>query len=172
MKKNIPNYPKSYFACLNGDIISIKSGREKVMKPYKNRYGYLVVHLYLTDDDHNILGKQSEFFLVHRLIALAFIPNPENKPMVNHKNGIKHDNRVENLEWCTRSENTAHSFAIGTQTNKGENHPGVKLTTEKVLQIRDMAKTGQYSNHDLGLLFEVTRHCIFRIVTGKTWKHI
>lgn len=72
----------------------------------------------------NIDGKPKSY-LVHRLVAKLFIPNPDNKPDVNHKNGDKHDNSVKNLEWCTKSENEKHAWKNGLKRDvatKGELH--------------------------------------------------
>lgn len=80
---------------------------------------------------------------MHRLVAKSFIPNPENKPYVNHKNGDKHDNSVKNLEWCTKSENEKHAWRMGLKYDtgtKGELHGMHKLSRKDVEYIRERHK--------------------------------
>jgi RNase adaptor protein for sRNA GlmZ degradation len=83
---------------------------KRVLKCGYNSFGYKHV------------GVNYTLKIVHRLIAVAFIPNPENKPCVNHKNGIKDDNRVENLEWTTYLENNLHAIETGLRS-KNPNKP-------------------------------------------------
>ncbi|HFI4796558.1 TPA: HNH endonuclease signature motif containing protein [Elizabethkingia anophelis] len=116
------------------DGIIKRNGR--ILKPYDTGRGYRII-------DIKIDGKRY-YKKIHRLVAEAFIPNPENKPQVNHINGIKDDNRVENLEWVTQSENIRHSFEFGLNKNIGENHRDAKLTKEQVLLIREKAKNKYY----------------------------
>lgn len=98
-KSEINNYD-NYIIDTNGNIYSKNYG--KYLKPYSNGNGYMMVRLV------NNEGKKP--FKIHRLIALQFIPNIDNKKFVNHKNGIKNDNRIENLEWVTHSENIKHAY--------------------------------------------------------------
>ena len=79
--------------------------KEKLLKPYVDKDGYLRVEL-------NHKGKAGKFY-VHRLVGFLFIPNPEEKPQINHINCIKDDNRVENLEWVTVQENRTHAIKNG-----------------------------------------------------------
>lgn len=84
---------------------------EKILKPQKHRQWYLLINL--RDE-----SRKSKTQTVHRLVAQAFIENIDNKEQVNHKNWIKHDNNVNNLEWVTRSENAIHSYRVLWNTSK------------------------------------------------------
>lgn len=101
----------NYEITTNGKVINILSGKE--LKQHKSKTGYL--HLMLYNDNG------SKNFLVHRLVAEAFIPNPDNLPCVNHKNEDKTDNRVENLEWCTVAYNNTYKnrhIKVGVKRGK------------------------------------------------------
>lgn len=112
--KNFPNYQISNFGRVkskeritNVGIKNVKQiiRKEKILKPLKITKGYLGTRLY-----NNLNAKT---FKIHRLVAKYFIPNPNNLSQVNHKDGDKTNNRVDNLEWCTQTENMQHSYRIG-----------------------------------------------------------
>ncbi len=117
-------------------------------------------------------GKYSDL-AKHRLVGIYFIPNPENKPEVNHINGIKWDNRICNLEWSTKSENTQHAYDNGlAHTRIGEKSNFSKLQEENVLDIRKKHITGNYSYSDLGKIYGVNGHTVGRIIRNETWRHL
>lgn len=123
------------------------------MQLRKDRKGYLSV---LLSYPH---GK-GKLYKVHRLVAKAFVDNPDNLPQVNHLNGIKSDNRVENLEWSNNSENIKHAYQVGLlRKPTGELNPSAKLKNKDLPRIFELRKTGM-SYQKIGALFGVSKTCI------------
>ena len=125
--KPVKNYEDLYLVSNIGNIR--RKGKDKNRKYNINKSGYVLVNLYNNGKYKNLL--------VHRLVALAFIPNPENKPEVNHKDGNKLNNNADNLEWVTEKENVVHSYKklgrIGFAGNKG-NKDKITEKTKPVIQ--------------------------------------
>lgn len=104
---------------------------------------------------------------VHRLVALKYIPNPFNKPIVNHINSIRNDNRIENLEWVTHRENIKHEFNLGKNIGKGR-----KLKKEDIIKIKELYATEQFTQKQLGDMFGVSGPSIHHIIKEKQYKFI
>lgn len=115
---------------------------------------------------------KSHTHMVHRLVAMTYIPNPNNLPQVNHMNGIKTDNVVTNLEWCTQAENQQHSRRTGLYKNQatGERHGSAKLTVEQVAEIKRLLPT--VGNRYIARDFGVHEATISSIRRGLTWRMV
>jgi DNA-binding transcriptional regulator YiaG len=162
MWKVIPAFGGRYEASERGEIRH--SLNKNVRKARINKYGYLQLNFSKNDGT----GK-SDTILIHRLIAMTFIPNPNNLPEVNHIDGNKQNNHVSNLEWCSYSENGKHSHKIGLQqAQKGETHVGAKLTNDQAKRIRQLYKEG-ISQQKLADFFNVSQITISRIVRGERY---
>ena len=164
--KDISGYEGLYQISNYGKIKSLsrfQSATERILKSEINKCGYVRIRL-----SYKNVSKK---YQVHRIVALTFIPNPENKPCVNHINGIKSDNRAKNLEWCTNSENMKHAFKNGLQSLDGEKNNMSKLTESNVIEIKNLLSNGIF-HKDIALLYNVSRRCITDINKGLTWKNI
>src|SRR5690606_37998883 len=140
-----------------GAIRNTKSGR--ILKPKVNKNGYVEVVF--------TVNRKQKTYKLHRLVALAFIPNIENKPQVNHKDGNKLNCKYDNLEWSTNSENQKHARLIGLNGEIGESHSHAKLTESDVLKIRDMYDGGEYTYDDLSKLFNISNSHIGAIINRR-----
>lgn len=115
-------------------------------------------------------GKRA-YFLVHRLVAQAFLEVSSQNVEVNHKDGNKQNNCSQNLEWVTKSENNLHAYALGlSDAPKGEAHSQAKLTEAKILYIRSMK--GLKSGRKLAAQLGVSRRAVDRVLSGDAWKHV
>ena len=148
-------------------------GTKKLLVLRLNEQGYFVVQLRLYGGNRNCL--------VHRVVANAFIENPRGAPCINHKDGVRHNNFVENLEWVTHSENSLHGIhVLGTERPKGERHGRTKLTNEQVLEIAgELSRVANGRRRapwgSLAVLAKkhgVSQSVISQIWSGKHWSHV
>jgi len=143
---------------------------ERLLRPNINRYGYETVLLY------NNVGRRK--YLVHRLVAFAFIPNTLNKPQINHINGIKTDNRVENLEWVTNSENMKHAFRTGiitkemvaTSRSKTKKHIVKMLNGEVVARYFGLQEAAEHEGRKKAT---ISQYCLgdYKDSRGYEWRY-
>lgn len=141
----------------------VRAKEPKLLNPSTSRCGYYTVGLH--DQNEKMYGRR-----VSRLVAIEFIYNPENKPEVNHIDGNKKNNNVENLEWATSKENVRHANRNGLMNQSSEAHS--ELTKKDIIEIRKKYKTGFYTQNDLGSEYDLDQAAISRIINKKSWKRI
>lgn len=146
---------EDYDITRDGKIINKNTGYQ--LTPQPNGKGYLRVSI----------GKQLMF--VHRLVAEKYIPNPDNKTQVNHKDGNKLNNCVDNLEWVSNQENRNHAINNGLHLI-GEKCPWHKITEEDVIYIR--RHRNEKTQKEWAEIYEVSRSTIGDIIHYRTWKQI
>lgn len=166
--KDIPGYDGFYKVSNKGRIKSLPrrfSPRSLILTHAHNDTGYPIAAI-----SYNRVMKT---FTIHRLVAAAFVDNPNGYNEVNHKDGNKKNNHSANLEWCTRSENVKHAFDTGLKFgSKGENHPKSKLTNEQVLQIRQKFRSNIYTQKMLMKEFSVSYSTIQKVLHRQRFLHI
>jgi len=123
--KPIPGYEGQYDVSNIGRVLSVRTN--KPLKPNIMNHGYACVHLY-SGGKHTRVVKT-----IHQLVAQVFIPNPAACREVNHKNFLRRDNRIENLEWVTRKENVAHAIAAGRRVRPEKRVRGINLRTKEIV---------------------------------------
>lgn len=160
----IKDYEDSYQISNFGRVKSFFDEKPRIIKANKVPEGYLRVRLYKNSVSKN--------HFIHRLVAQTFIPNIENKPQVNHINGIKTDNRVENLEWMTSEENINHAFKLGlSKAIKGSKNSSSKLTPDQIREIRQIYVkcSRKFGVVALAKKFNVSEETIRNIIKGRSY---
>lgn len=174
--KDIPGYEGFYQVSNLGKIKSLpRNGTiltERILKENLSARKYYFV---LLSKNNNVKAKQ-----IHRLVAETFIPNTNNYPIINHKNGNKLDNRVENLEWCTYSRNNKHAFDIGLRKGlKGKDNKNSKIiykidkNTNKIIEsFYGIGEIARKINKDTSSISKCCRKCKnYNTAYGYKWAY-
>lgn len=171
--KDVKGY-EGFYQISNSGIVKSLGGwcgtakrKEKIRSTSLTHDGYVKVRLIHQGKDKTMR--------VHRLVAEAFIPNPENKDTVNHIDGNKQNNIVSNLEWANRTEQMIHAYKLGLKTSRiGSKNSNAKLTDEQVREIRKLyvPQSKEFGTVALGKKYGVTNRVIGLIVNGKAYKNV
>lgn len=165
--KPVTDFPNTEVSNL-GRVRSLFRGGCKIRSLIKHENGYLTVGLQR--------GRIKKRARVHILVANAFVgPNPA-KLDVNHKDGDKTNNRADNLEYVTRSENLKHAFKMGLAwytpfRERGENKPNTTLRDQDVITMREEFAKG-VSRHDLAARYKISYYTVWDITARRRWTHI
>jgi len=167
MKKTVNIRGVDYILCSSGKVFSTKKpGLE--MKQRKNEDGYPTIKL------GSQKGKGRNYrYLVHRLIAEAFVPNPNSLPEVDHLDGSRTNSAADNLEWCTHQENISRNVAEGrTRDSRGMSNQKARLSEDDVIEIRDLYDHGIYTQAEIAKLYGIGWSTVHNVVRRFTWTYL
>lgn len=154
-------------SCEYGKTLYKRTHREKILRQTQDTGGYLCIKL-----SAKIIGRKCVTRLVHRLVAEAFITNPKNKAQVNHVDGSKTNNCVDNLEWCTPSENQIHSYKLGRGVSRGESHGKNKHREVDVIAVYREAKRGYCTQLEIAKRYGMSAPNVSAILNKISWRHV
>lgn len=175
MWKEIQGYEGRYLINEKGEVKSVareidngngfRKTNDLILKYVDNGFGYWRVCL--------SIDNKKKYTLIHKLLAIYFITNPFYLPVVNHKDGNKKNNALDNLEWCTSSQNNQHGYDTGLiKAPKGEESVRSKLTEKQVLEIKELLKKGYLKQTEIAKIYNIHKNTINAIKQKTIWKHL